>query len=150
MRAEDSRVTLTCVAPHSPEPESERSVALIIDDDADTRRTIVNILRVAGWRVLEARNGEHGLLMAREHVPDVILLDLALPKMSGLEVLRELKSPRWADQPTPVVVVSFFASLMRLPDLCQADGVVTKPFSAVDLLRQTRAVVAQRRAPVLR
>ena len=143
-------MTLTCVAPHSPEPESERSVALIIDDDADTRRTIVNILRVAGWRVLEARNGEHGLLMAREHVPDVILLDLALPKMSGLEVLRELKSPRWADQPTPVVVVSFFASLMRLPDLRRADGVVNKPFSAVDLLRQTCAALAHRRAPVLR
>ena len=143
-------MTLTCVAPHTPEPESERSVALIIDDDADTRRTIVNILRVAGWRVLEARNGEQGLLMAREHVPDVILLDLALPKMSGLEVLRELKSPRWDDQPTPVVVVSFFASLMRLPDLRQADGVVTKPFGAVDLLRQTCAALAHRRAPVLR
>jgi CheY-like chemotaxis protein len=143
-------VTVTCVAPYSPEPESERTVALIIDDDADTRRTIANTLRVAGWWVLEARNGEQGLLMAREHVPDVILLDLALPKMSGLEVLRELKSSRWDDQPTPVVVVSFFASLMRLPDLRQADGVVAKPFSAVDLLRQTCAAVAQRRAPVLR
>jgi CheY-like chemotaxis protein len=143
-------VTLTCVAPYSPEPESERTVALIIDDDADTRRTIVNILRVAGWRVLEARNGEHGLLMAREHVPDVILVDLALPKMSGLEVLRELKSPRWDDQPTPVVVVSFFASLMRLSDLRRADGVVNKPFSAVDLLGQTCAALAHRRAPVLR
>jgi CheY-like chemotaxis protein len=69
-------------------------------------------------------------------VPEVILLDLALPRMSGLEVLRELKSTCWANQPTAVVVVSFYAMLMQLPDLRLADAHVQKPFAATDLLAQ--------------
>jgi len=97
--------------------------------------------------VRQARDGEGGL--AREHVPDVILLDLALPRMSGLDVLRELKSPRWEDQPTAVVVVSFFAMLLRLPDLWLADGVVQKPFAAADLLAQVGVARARRGAPTL-
>src|SRR5213080_2703366 len=89
-----------------PVAEMDRRVALVVEDDADTRTLIVAILRGAGWRVLTAPDGERALMFAREHVPDVILLDLALPRMSGLEVLRELRGPRWADQATTVVVAS--------------------------------------------
>jgi CheY-like chemotaxis protein len=89
--------------------EADRPVALLVEDDPATRALIAEMLRGEGWSVRQARDGEQGLALAREHVPEVILLDLALPRTSGLEVLRELKSPRWADQPTAVVVVSFFA-----------------------------------------
>jgi len=129
--------------------EGDRPLALVIDDDPDTRLRIAHVLDLAGWRIVQARNAEHGLHMAREHVPDVILLDLALPRMSGLDALHELKTASWADQPTPVVVVSAYASLVRLPDLRLADGLVSKPFEPADLLQQVWVARACRRAPVM-
>ena len=129
--------------------ETDRPVALVIEDDPTTRAAIADILRQAGWRVRQARDGEAGLAMAREHVPELILLDLALPRTSGLDVLRELKSPGWADQPTTVVVVSFYAMLMRLSDLHLADAVVQKPVGAADLLARVALARARRGAPTL-
>jgi DNA-binding response OmpR family regulator len=124
--------------------ERDRPVALVIDDDADTRERIADALRAQGWLLRQARDAERGLLMAREHVPEVILLDLALPRMSGLDVLREVKSARWLDQPTRIVVVSFFAMLLRLPDLRLADAVVQKPFATADLLAQVAVALSSR------
>ena len=133
-----------------PVAEADRPVALVIEDDPATCRQITAVLMRAGWSVLPARDGEQGLVMARMHVPEVVLVDLALPRMSGLEVLRELRSARWEDQPTPVVVVvSFFAMLLRLPDLRLADGLVQKPFRPADLLAQVAVARARHRAPVL-
>jgi CheY-like chemotaxis protein len=98
--------------------------------------------------VRQARDGEQALLLAREHVPELILLDLALPRLSGLEVLRTMKS--WPDQPTHVVVVSFYAGLLRLPDLQLADGIVQKPFGAQTLLAEVQRVARlQDGSPVL-
>jgi DNA-binding response OmpR family regulator len=124
--------------------EADRPLALVIDDDAETRARLAAAMQGQGWMVRQARDGEQGLLMAREHVPEVILLDLALLRMSGLDVLRELKSPHWANQPTCVVVVSFFAMLLRLPDLRLADAVVQKPFAAADLVAQVRGAQHRR------
>lgn len=116
--------------------EADWPVALVVEDDPDTRARIARLLSSDGWRVVQASTGEQALLMAREHVPEVILLDLALPKLSGLEVLTRIK--QWADQPTRVVVVSSFAMLMRLPHLQLADATVQKPFAAHELLEQVR------------
>ena len=117
-----------------PVAEIDRPVVLIVDDDPDIRRRIAVLMDSAGWSVREARDGETALLLAREHVPELILLDLALPRMSGIEVLRTLKS--WNDQRTRVVVVSTYATFLHLPDLQLADGAVQKPFGANDLLAQ--------------
>jgi DNA-binding response OmpR family regulator len=132
-----------------PVAHARRYVALVVEDDPNTRALICETLRGEGWQVFQASDGERGLLLAREHVPDVILLDLALPRMSGLDVLRELKGPRWRDQPTAVVVVSAFAMLMRLPDLRLADAVVQKPFDPGELLERIRAARARLPAPLI-
>ncbi len=124
---------LTQPAPR-PVAEADLPVALVVEDDPDTRRYIAMVLEDDGWTVRTASNGERAVLMAREHIPEIILLDLALPTMSGLDVLRTLKD--WTDQPTRVVVVSAFAMLMRLPDLRLADAAVQKPFRAQDLVAQ--------------
>ena len=126
--------------------ERDRPVALVIEDDPVTRERIAHALRAEGWLVRQARDGEKGLLLAREHVPEVILLDLALPRMSGLDVLRELKGARWLDQPTRIVVVSFFTMLLRLPDLRLADAVVQKPFATADMLAQVAVALSSRPA----
>jgi DNA-binding response OmpR family regulator len=125
--------------------EAERPVALIIDDDPTARERTATVLRTAGWSVRQARDGEQGLAMAREDMPEVILLDLALPTISGLEVLRTLKG--WTDQRTRVIVVSAYATLMQLIDLRLADAAVQKPFDPDELLTQVNWVARRQPAP---
>lgn len=119
--------------------ERDRPVALIVEDDPDTRALIAETLERGGWSVRQARDGQQALMLAREHVPHVIVLDLAVASMSGLGVLRELKS--WDDQPTAVVVVSAFASCTYLPVLCKADAIINKPFRPSVLLQQIDRVM---------
>jgi DNA-binding response OmpR family regulator len=126
---------------HTAEPfvdEADRPVALVVEDDPDTRELMSYTLERGGWSVRQARDGEQALMLAREHVPQVIVLDLALPRLSGLGVLRALKS--WKDQPTVVVVVSAFGSCTYLPVLVQADATIKKPFRPSALLKQVDRV----------
>ena len=118
--------------------EADRPVALVVDHDPETRALICYTLERGGWSVRQARDGEQALMLAREHVPQVIVLDLALPGLSGLGVLRALKN--WKDQPAAVVVVSGFASCTELPVLVQPDASITKPFRPSDLLIQVERV----------
>src|SRR5687768_3116478 len=88
---------------------------LVVEDDPWTRTITTALLAGEGFAVVEAKNGEEALRLAKQHTPDVVLLDLALPTKSGLEVLRELK----ADTSTtaiPVIVVSAYGSLMNESD----------------------------------
>src|SRR5438093_3025743 len=85
---------------------------LVIEDDPWTRTITTALLAGEGFAVVEAKNGEEGLNMARQHSPDAVLLDLALPTKSGLEVLRELKSDD-ATGGSPVIIVSAYGTLMN-------------------------------------
>src|SRR5215471_14565493 len=82
---------------------------LVIEDDPWTRTITTALLAGEGFGVVEAKNGEEGLQQARAHGPDAILLDLALPTKSGLDVLRELKSEALT-RDIPVIVVSAYGS----------------------------------------
>jgi two-component system, cell cycle response regulator DivK len=78
---------------------------LLVEDSKPIRRGYESALHKAGYQVIHAEDGEAGLRMAEEQKPDLILLDLILPRLSGLEVLRKLKeNKRTAD--IPVVVLS--------------------------------------------
>jgi CheY-like chemotaxis protein len=108
---------------------------LVIEDDPWTRTVTTALLAGEGYAVIEAKNGEEGLAQAAEHGPDVVLLDLALPTMSGLDVLRALKSTP-ATATTPVLIVSAYASLMSAEDAQQAEAIIQKPFDCDDLVGQ--------------
>jgi CheY-like chemotaxis protein len=115
--------------------ETGQKTVLVIEDDPWTRTITTALLAGEGFAVVEAKNGEEGLRYAAQHTPDVVLLDLALPTKSGLEVLRELKGNR-ATRPIPVIVVSAYGSLMNEQDAHQAAGVIQKPFDYDDLVSQ--------------
>ena len=118
-----------------------QKTVLVIEDDPWTRTITTALLAGEGFAVVEAKNGEEGLKQARAHDPDAILLDLALPTKSGLEVLRELKS----DPPTrhiPVIVVSAYGTLMNESDALQAAGVIQKPFDYDDLVGHVERATA--------
>jgi CheY-like chemotaxis protein len=122
--------------------EGQKTV-LVIEDDPWTRTITTALLAGEGFAVVEAKNGEEGLKQARLHAPDAILLDLALPTKSGLEVLRELKGEP-TTQEIPVIVVSAYGTLMNENDATQAVGVIQKPFDYDDLVGQVERATAVR------
>jgi DNA-binding response OmpR family regulator len=78
---------------------------LLVEDDRFLRRACEASLRQRGFTVIAAMDGEEGLRLARSETPDLILLDLLMPKLPGLEVLRALKADP-ATKPIPVLVLS--------------------------------------------
>ncbi len=115
---------------------------LVIDDELQIRRLLRVCLEGNGYRVLEAATGQEGLMQAAQHPPDVVLLDLGLPDLDGVAVLKRLRE--WSR--VPVVVLSVrdreedkVAALDH-----GADDYVTKPFATAELLARLR--VAQRHA----
>jgi len=115
---------------------------LLVDDDATLRRTLGIGLRAEGHEVLLAADGRTALQALREDRPDVVVLDLGLPDLSGVDVLRQLRS--WST--TPVVVLSARAESTEKVQALDlgADDYVTKPFGMEELLARVRA--AARRA----
>lgn len=85
---------------------------LLVEDSKPIRRENESALQKAGYEVICAEDGETALQMAQEHQPDLILLDMILPKMSGPEVLRHLKSESLT-APIPVVVLSSLSEKNR-------------------------------------
>jgi two-component system KDP operon response regulator KdpE len=119
-----------------------KSTALVIDDELQMRRLLRVCLEANGYRVTEATTGKEGIVEAAQHPPDVVILDLGLPDMEGVAVLKRLRE--WSQ--VPVVVLSVrdreedkIAALDN-----GADDYVTKPFSSGELLARLR--VAQRHA----
>lgn len=117
---------------------------LVIEDDAAIRRGVVDALSFDGYGIFEAGDGETGLKHALQLDCDLVLLDMALPKMHGLEVLKEVRRVR----PTlPVIILTAMgAEKDRVAGLkLGADDYVVKPFSVAELLARVEAVI--RRSP---
>ncbi len=117
----------------------DQPLVLVVDDDEWIRSIITEMLVAEGYAVSQARNGATALELAERLQPSIILLDLALPGRSGLEVLQELKDRR----PTydiPVLVVSAYAMLLLGKDARRADGVIQKPFDLAKLLNEVEHV----------
>ena len=112
--------------------------ALVIDDEVQLRRLLRLALTGIGYEVFEAENGSLGLSEAAFRHPDVILLDLGLPDMDGLEVLKRLRE--WTG--TPVIVLSVRdQEAVKVAALDGgADDYVTKPFSTAELVSRLNAV----------
>lgn len=117
----------------------KRSRILVIDDEEQIRRALRSLLSVRHYEVILASNGEEGLDLAIDHSPDLIILDLAMPDMNGLEVCRELRT--WYNG--PILVLSVSAGDTDKIDALDlgADDYLTKPFSAGELLARTRALL---------
>ena len=115
---------------------------LIIEDENDVADLLSLNLRKAGFRVSTAADGANGLQKARDDRPDFIILDLMLPKMSGLEVCRVLKGDTVTSH-TPILMLTAKAEeIDRIVGLeFGADDYVTKPFSPREVLLRIRAIL---------
>lgn len=103
---------------------------LIVDDEPVVRALLRAALAPAGSRVVEAVDGCEALEVAWRERPDVVLLDVGLPKLNGLDVCRALKTNPLAPR---VLLITGNAELERIDD-CGCDSIVTKPFHPAELL----------------
>lgn len=118
---------------------------LIVEDDAPIRNLITTTLKAHEYKYLTAQNGENAIMQASSHNPDIVLLDLGLPDIDGIEVIKKIRT--WSEM--PIIVISARSEdndKIKALD-AGADDYLTKPFSVEELLARIR--VTTRRLSVL-
>ncbi|HEX5019600.1 MAG TPA: response regulator [Candidatus Binatia bacterium] len=121
---------------------SEQATALVIDDEKQIRKLLRIVLEENHYRVLESQSGKQGLADIALRRPDVVLLDLGLPDIDGLQVLKKLRE--WSHVPVLILSVRDGPEDKIAALDAGADDYVTKPFESGELLARLRAI--QRRA----
>ena len=124
--------------------KNSSKVVLVVEDNKSSMKLFHALLDAYGYNVLQATNGMDGWQMAREHRPNVIIMDIRLPDISGLELIKRLKEDETLKL-IPVIVVT--ASAMKgdqekfLDGGC--DGYISKPISITKFLQTLERVVAE-------
>ena len=118
---------------------------LIVEDDKHILTGLVDTLTIEGYKTVIARDGKEALAQVKERAPDLIILDIMLPKLSGFEVCRELRK---TGMNVPIIILSARAqeSDKVLGLELGADDYVTKPFSPRELLTRVKAVLRRAEA----
>jgi len=119
---------------------------IVIEDDRAILRGLKDNLEYESYEVLTATDGEQGYRLIREHHPDLIVLDLMIPKMDGYELCRKVRSEGMA---VPILMLTARSEEMdRVHGLdIGADDYVTKPFSVPELLARIRAILRRAQPP---
>ena len=118
-----------------------KPLILVVEDDAPVRNLITTTLKAHEYKFITAQNGGCAIMEASSHNPDIVLLDLGLPDMDGVEVIERIRT--WSDM--PIIVISARSEDKDKIDALDAgaDDYLTKPFSVEELLARLR--VTQRR-----
>jgi two-component system, OmpR family, response regulator MprA len=125
---------------------SDAPHVLVVDDDPRIRSVVRRGLAYEGYRVTEASSGEEGLEKAREHLPQLVVLDIMLPGIDGLEVTRRLRAA--GDEVVILMLTARDEVRDRVVGLeSGADDYLVKPFSFEELLARVRALLRRRTAP---
>jgi two-component system KDP operon response regulator KdpE len=116
-----------------------RAAILVVEDEPEIRRFLRSALGTEGYRVVEAETGERGVIEAGTQKPDLAIVDLGLPDVDGIEVIRRIR--RWS--PMPIVVLSARAQETAKVEALDAgaDDYVTKPFGVDELLARVRVAL---------
>jgi two-component system alkaline phosphatase synthesis response regulator PhoP len=118
---------------------------LLVDDEPRIAEIARDFLQHAGFAVLTATSGEDGLTLARSHAPALVVLDIRLPRMNGLDVAKTLR--RESDVPIIMLTARVEESDRLLGLEIGADDYITKPFSPRELVARVRAVLRRSAAP---
>ncbi|TFG89625.1 MAG: response regulator [Gemmatimonadales bacterium] len=122
---------------------SDTKRILLIDDHQTVFRLLEAIVRIKGYQLLYAENGQKGIVMARQEKPDLVLLDVMMPDIDGFKVCQYLKE----NQDTRHIPVMFLTARGAEGDLeagrrAGADGFMTKPFLTIEVLGQIERMLA--------
>ena len=115
---------------------NQKSKILVVEDDKPVRNLITTTLETQDYKYIVAENGAQAILAATSHNPDIILLDLGLPDMDGIEIIKKVRS--WSM--LPIIVISARSEDMDKINALDAgaDDYLTKPFSVAELLARLR------------
>ena len=121
--------------------EQGQKTVLLVEDDAALREVMADCLATDNYAVIQATDGNEAMRLAQLNGPDVILLDLAMPDRSGLDVLLALKGAA-PTRDIPVLIVSGYALVLMDKTTTRVDGVIQKPFDVDVLLAQVKRVAS--------
>jgi len=124
--------------------DTDKVSVLLVEDTEDSRFMMRRLLEMAGYSVLEARNGEEAVVVTRDQSPDVILMDLSLPVIDGLQATRLIRDLPHS-QDTPIVVVSAHdtADFEAEARAAGCDQYLTKPIDFTELEQVIRGLVSR-------
>ena len=122
-----------------------KPLILVVEDDKSIRNLITTTLKAHDYRFITAQNGQSAILEASSHNPEIVLLDLGLPDIDGVEIIEKIRS--WSNM--PIIVISARSEDTDKIDALDAgaDDYLTKPFSVEELLARLRVI--QRRLAVM-
>lgn len=129
---------------NEPTPDKQLPVALLAEDDRDIRELVTAKLTASGYQVLAYSNGPAALAAANEHLPDVALLDVMMPGISGIEILTQMqKDPR--TRTIPVILLTAKSQEFDIDSgfAVGAADYIVKPFSPRDLVARVNAVIGR-------
>lgn len=132
---------------HGLEADGRRPLVLVVEDHEDTSFLLTYLLHQRGCRVIEARDGEDGVRQALETRPDLVLMDISLPRMDGLAAARQLRqAPALRD--VPIVFLSGHAEASyRAEALARGgSGFLVKPFAPAEIERLVETYLGHRHA----
>jgi DNA-binding response OmpR family regulator len=127
------------------EAEPAQPVVLAADDDEDILELVAFRLERSGYTVLRAHDGEEALRLAREEQPDLVVLDVMMPKLDGFEVTRRLRADA-ATSSTPIILLTARAqdADVQMGFDAGADDYLRKPFSPQELRARVQAILGRR------
>ena len=128
------------------EIKSHKSTVLVIEDNELSMKLIRTVLQIrGGYQVIEAKDAETGLEAACEHLPDIILMDIALPGMSGLEATQLIKSdPELAHIPVIAVTSSAMVGDEKKALKAGCDGFISKPIDVNTFVEDMEEIVCRK------
>ena len=128
------------------ECDKKDETILVVDDEPVMLKFIIGIVRKAGYKVIEAADGEEGVEMAKKHKPDIILFDLMLPKMNGLEACKLLKEDKDMELTKIILLTAKTDEESKITALSNgADDFITKPFSSTEVLSRIANLIDNRK-----
>ena len=116
---------------------AEQKRILLVDDHQTVFRLLEAIVRINGYKLIYAESGQQGIVMARQELPDLILLDVMMPDIDGFKVCQYLKeNPETKDIPVMFLTARGAEGDLETGRKAGADGFMTKPFQTTEVLKQ--------------
>lgn len=116
---------------------------LVVDDEPDLLELVRDTLEMAGYTVITASDGEEGLKSITEESPDLVILDIKMPKIDGMEVLERVrKNPLLNELPIIMLTSLKGEGIIREAKEVGANDYIVKPFNQIDLLNRVKRVIS--------
>jgi CheY-like chemotaxis protein len=128
----------------------ELGTILVIEDNRDSRDILAKLLRMSGYDVLSANDGEAGLAAAHKQAPDLIITDIHMPNMNGIEFVQRVRQDHVLDKTPVLVVTAFGAQVAREAIDAGADAAAEKPFDFDGFLLTVEKLIARKKTAVSR